>query len=247
MNTYRMLLCVSMAVLIFMIAMLFQSYVVDYRPTDAEGTVDREITWYYDGNRYSFDFSVPICELEGYQNSTILRQYSAGLIYPKFITPGESAVGSIAESFLSMTEGLSDVERIGVVNQFVYVAVDYCDDSISHGTGDYYQFPAETLASGKGDCEDMALLEISILNAMGYDSIPIISIDHCLVGVNIEGAFGNKINVLGTDYFLLEPTTGKELGESSSMGIPVTKGLSVTIFSILLIFSIFLSALQRYI
>ena len=247
MNAFRALLGIFLVILALSIAILAQSYVVVVQPTDADGTIDHNVTWQWNHHTYSLEYSVPISELEGHQNLTILRNYCAGLIYPKYITPDESTVRSIAESLSTMTDGLSDVDCISFVNKFVNAAIDYHSDSSIHGTSEYYQFPIETLASKKGDCEDMALLEISILKAMGYDSVPIVSMDHCTVGVNVEGASGNKIDGLVTDYYLVEPVTGRSLGDSSSVGVPLSKGISLAIFSLLIGFSVFVGVIKRQI
>jgi len=58
-------------------------------------------------------------------------------------------------------------QRARLVWQFVIEHVKYCPDEIAQRKLDFWQFPAETLALGKGDCEDCAFLLASLLLASG--------------------------------------------------------------------------------
>lgn len=58
-------------------------------------------------------------------------------------------------------------KRAGLIWQWVVKNIDYvCDDSSQRLT-EFYQFPAETIALKKGDCEDSAFLLASLLVASG--------------------------------------------------------------------------------
>jgi len=39
----------------------------------------------------------------------------------------------------------------------------------AHDSGEYWKLPRETIADGRGDCEDQAILLCSLLRAAGYD------------------------------------------------------------------------------
>ncbi len=58
-------------------------------------------------------------------------------------------------------------KRAQLVWQYVAENVKYCPDEIAQGKQEFWQFPAETLALGKGDCEDCAFLLASLLLASG--------------------------------------------------------------------------------
>ncbi|MDR7103032.1 transglutaminase-like cysteine peptidase [Croceicoccus sp. BE223] len=58
-------------------------------------------------------------------------------------------------------------DRIGKVNRWINRAVAYTADSAHYGKADYWASAGETLASGKGDCEDYAIAKMEVLAAMG--------------------------------------------------------------------------------
>jgi len=58
-------------------------------------------------------------------------------------------------------------DRIGKVNRWVNRAVEYTSDSALYGKADHWATASETLARGKGDCEDYAIAKMELLAAMG--------------------------------------------------------------------------------
>lgn len=40
----------------------------------------------------------------------------------------------------------------------IYTGIEYQSDTELHGVYDYWQFPEDTVATGRGDCEDVAML-----------------------------------------------------------------------------------------
>lgn len=48
-------------------------------------------------------------------------------------------------------------------------SIAYATDETTHGCPDYANFPVETLAEERGDCEDHAILAASLLHQMGHD------------------------------------------------------------------------------
>jgi len=227
-NPYRLAIIIATVIGIILIAMISASLFASCDPTDADGSDNVCMSWKYNGHHMSTDVSVPHSDLEGYENSIIPRSFCV-CSFDRYITPDDRTVIQIADHLRSVTEGMNDFGRLHAVNSFISQTIEYESDNMMHGFPDYYQYPAETVRSGKGDCEDFALLEISILRAMGYDAIPLLAFDHCLVGVNIEGT-GNSTNCFGTTYYHLEPTTGEPLGSSDYPDgglITITKGCTV--------------------
>ncbi len=66
----------------------------------------------------------------------------------------------------SKTSGDFD-KRAKMLWQYVSANITYRPDEIGQRKPDFWQFPAETLAIGKGDCEDCAFLLASLLLASG--------------------------------------------------------------------------------
>jgi predicted transglutaminase-like cysteine proteinase len=58
--------------------------------------------------------------------------------------------------------------RLGEINRAVNLAVAYVSDLLQHGTHDVWSSALATLASGRGDCEDYAILKYVALLELGY-------------------------------------------------------------------------------
>lgn len=58
-------------------------------------------------------------------------------------------------------------ELLATVNQWVNARIAYVEDRALFGKADYWAGPSRTLALGKGDCEDYALLKMHVLEAAG--------------------------------------------------------------------------------
>ena len=93
---------------------------------------------------------------------TDLRQWIAGSDMAEI----KRALRGIGEMPSTKNPGDFDA-RAGLVWRWVLEHVDYTSDDSSHRRGEFYQFPAETIALGKGDCEDSAFLLASLLIASG--------------------------------------------------------------------------------
>jgi len=68
----------------------------------------------------------------------------------------------------------------------------------------YIQLPAETLASGGGDCEDLSLLLATLLEAIGFDADVGLTHNHAFVRVQIKEALWRYKS--DGDYVYLDPT-----------------------------------------
>jgi predicted transglutaminase-like cysteine proteinase len=63
--------------------------------------------------------------------------------------------------------GLSGEERLQAANESVNAAVAYASDNEVYGVADHWATLAETLDKGRGDCEDIAIVKMWLLNAAG--------------------------------------------------------------------------------
>jgi predicted transglutaminase-like cysteine proteinase len=67
-------------------------------------------------------------------------------------------------------ESLADLEplaRLEAVNRYVNDRVRYTEDQQQYGRGDYWAPAGETLARGRGDCEDYAIAKLQMLRRAG--------------------------------------------------------------------------------
>jgi predicted transglutaminase-like cysteine proteinase len=65
--------------------------------------------------------------------------------------------------------GQADVETLSLVNRWANRSIEYTDDLANYGARDYWATANETLRSGRGDCEDFAILKYQMLAALGFD------------------------------------------------------------------------------
>jgi len=102
-------------------------------------------------------------------------------------------------------------------------SIAYAEDT-NPSTGqktDYWKYPVETLADGKGDCEDTAILTAALLKEMDYDVAMVILPDHAAVALACDNCNGYYYPVNGRRYYYLETTgTGFALGSMNFAGNP---------------------------
>ena len=202
--------------------------------SDTDDYIHTKFKW-SNTTEYELYLTIPVADVEGYRNSMIPRMYCP-IAADRFIIE-DTTIREIAEKFNDMTIGRSDEYRVNFVNVFVHKCIEYVDDQIVHHHREYFQYPVETLLLRTGDCEDMSILCVSILRAMGYDSILLATMDHCMVGVNID-ANGRYTDVLDQRYYHLEPTTGGSVGVSDCEAfpnLPIYKFIAFAIFMISMI------------
>lgn len=88
----------------------------------------------------------------------------------EWLTPPDSQEIKTILSSLNLpqkkTSGTFD-KRAKTVWQYVAENINYVSDATSQLKQDFWQFPAETIALKKGDCEDCAFLMASLLLASG--------------------------------------------------------------------------------
>jgi hypothetical protein len=114
---------------------------------------------------------------------------------------------------LGKSRGLSDREEVEHAIHFVQ-HLKYADDKVTTGYNEYPKYPLETLYEKKGDCEDTAILVVSILRAMGHDAVLLIMPGHMAAGVaGVDSLSGTSFERNGRQYYYLETTArGWEVG-----------------------------------
>ena len=100
----------------------------------------------------------------------------------------------------------------------VHSWVHYNSDMELHGVEEYTQYPSETIITGRGDCEDMALLLYTLYVLNGLDAVLITTDNHISVGVNIDGDGQSVIRMITGQRYLISEAT-------SSIGIIGQSGL----------------------
>jgi predicted transglutaminase-like cysteine proteinase len=78
-----------------------------------------------------------------------------------------SPVRGTAARFAETLRGKDKVERLEAVNWYVNKRVRFVDDSVQYGRADVWAAASDTLARGRGDCEDFAIAKLQMLRRAG--------------------------------------------------------------------------------
>jgi predicted transglutaminase-like cysteine proteinase len=97
------------------------------------------------------------------------RAWDASLMQAAAQKLGPAAVSALPalHSMLASLQGMPDAERLSVVNQYFNQRIAYGEDIDVWGEEDRWASPLETLAKGRGDCEDYAIAKYASLLAAG--------------------------------------------------------------------------------
>jgi predicted transglutaminase-like cysteine proteinase len=80
---------------------------------------------------------------------------------------GSNRPGSLAAVVAAFQSG-SQEHQLARVNKWVNGRIKYSDDSKEYGVADHWASASQSLARGRGDCEDYAIAKMQILQALGY-------------------------------------------------------------------------------
>ena len=105
-------------------------------------------------------------------------------------------VTGAAATFAASQRGKDSVERLEAVNWYVNKRVTFVEDQKRWGRPDVWSTAAETLRSGKGDCEDYAIAKLQMLRRAGFSDRDLYLVvvkdligrqDHAVLVVRAEG------------------------------------------------------------
>ncbi|RSN78400.1 hypothetical protein [Candidatus Methanodesulfokora washburnensis] len=107
--------------------------------------------------------------------------------------------------------GFTEKDKVEFTAAFVQ-SLPYVPDRVSASMDEYPKYPAETLITNGGDCDDKSILGAALFRKMGY-RVALIVLPHAgHAAVGLAGPFsGSYYEVKGVRYFYLE-TTGEGFG-----------------------------------
>jgi predicted transglutaminase-like cysteine proteinase len=109
-----------------------------------------------------------------------------------------ASVGGNAGAFAASLRGQGIIAKLESVNGYVNARVRFVDDRIQFGVADRWLPASETLARGRGDCEDFALAKRAMLRAAGVPDKDLYLVvlkdlsrraDHAVLVVRAAGRF----------------------------------------------------------
>ena len=148
-------------------------------PFDNRNYRGHEFVWDYAGSEYSLLWSL---DYTTYAQSRALphdidwsgASELADVVdqYASFAVTDEAYVVDLATELKNMAIENGHTSELEIA-EFIYAFVgdiQYQLDSIEHGDREYPKFPIEMLWEQNGDCEDAAILYISLTESIGYDA-----------------------------------------------------------------------------
>lgn len=109
-----------------------------------------------------------------------------------------AGVGGNAGAYAAALRDENVIAKLEAVNSYVNGRVRFIDDRVQFGVADRWMAPSETLARGRGDCEDFALAKRAMLRAAGVPDRDLYLVvlkdlsrraDHAVLVVRAAGRF----------------------------------------------------------
>lgn len=180
---------------------------LDNRSDETDGRLGYQVTtvdfgfaitfdWFYDSKAYTLVYRFDPSNYNGYVAADHrITEYDD---FVEYATPDDPEVQAIAAKLngTAQLQGLDIQETANFVLAFVQ-GLTYTQDNATSGIGEYPRFPVETLVDQRGDCEDTALLYMSLLENMGLETALLILPDatteagHAAAGVVIDDYSGD--------------------------------------------------------
>lgn len=179
--------------------------------------IEKTYTWNTNGHEATVTLEIPQDLYEYYRNQP----------HPKNVTPDMFSAYSLKDrdrqyihSLVNQLKDASDFKSYSARNDYRNVvafvqSVEYTSDidPVTKKITEYPKYPIETLADGKGDCEDTAILTAALLREMGYDVVVVLPTGHAAVAVACDTCNGYYFPFNGKRYYYLETTgSGYSLG-----------------------------------
>lgn len=207
--------------IILLFSLWFISLSVDASATDS---LTCQHSWNCEGHERSCSVSIDRQLLDYYRKHREHLAYRYDGMFPEnqggitayysfmFSEKGRKTVGELAAQIADTIT--SDVGRIKEALAFVQ-SLPYVLDEASKGKEEYVRYPLETMADGKGDCEDKAVLLGALFQEMGIDFVLLSVPDHVALGVHCDAVdAGSYLMHNGKRYYYLETTApGWEIGQ----------------------------------
>ena len=185
----------------------------------------RSYSWDFEDKRYTVLMVIDEQWYNRIRNQKEKRHETIHL--PPMVYEGTKALQELVREFKRVTQDWKPEKKVNFVLAFVQT-IPYEKDKTT-GYDEFYKYPTETLAEGKGDCEDSSMLFASILSGLDYESALIDLPGHIAVGV--KGNFqGGSVTYEKDKYFFCETTVGgyklgvipQELVGKEAQVIPIT-------------------------
>lgn len=187
---------------------------------DTTPSYEKTYTWYNNGHEATVRIRIPQDLYDHYNKSAPHNRGPANLSRYAISEEDRIYLHDLIGILKDAGESKTFTARNDYRNVVAFVqALNYTEDldPLTKQKTDYWQYPVETLADGKGDCEDHAILAAALLKEMGYDVALVLLEDptkgHAAVALACDNCNGYYYTIDGRRYYFLETTAyGSSLG-----------------------------------
>jgi hypothetical protein len=181
--------------------------------------------WNFRGDLFSLSLNLDRSVYTHFKN--LDHSVSQNEDYTRFSTPDEQYVKEISNQLEEMAENngyTSNLDKAEFILAFVG-AIQYVTDIEGSEQIEYPKYPIEMLWEGVGDCEDASALYISLMEAIGEDTVLVLLLvkqnedeewgGHAMVGISIQGGSGSYFqmgsgNKADIEFYIAETTGWKD-------------------------------------
>lgn len=179
-------------------------------PDRSGGTTTRTYGWTHDGAGYELDVAVPDWLLAYARARPRVRDRGTYVADPYH----DGLLDAVAARIAAQTP--TEDDALGVARTFVQ-GLPYETDAASVGQQSYPRYPAETLAAGRADCEDAAVVLAGLLERLGHESVLLAfwEANHMALGLATDGPVEGRTYLHDGDRYAYVETAvpGWDVGE----------------------------------
>lgn len=177
----HVLVTILILLIICYFAVSFTKLYLYARNKKNHGGMNNKLRWYFGWHYYEID--IPPMFYSPYYQQT----HNFGVQYlPYFPTLDDPVLRQIAEDFDELMKGRTDNYKILCLQAMVQQNVRYVSDVDRFGKENVWCFPIQTLITKMGDCEDSAILYVSLATLIGLDAIFFYYSTHTYAGVYLD-------------------------------------------------------------
>lgn len=177
---------------------------------------NREFTWNFGGEYWTWNLSIPVALFEQYQSVPDSVRTQIPLSGFGYFTTTEDPYLQTLVAKINQTataQGYNPIQEVNFALAFVQ-SIPYATDLNSTGYSDYPRFPVQTLVDDIGDCKSHSILFATLTLMLGYGAVYINPPDHLAVGVLGNNLGGTCWTYDNQTYYYCETTaSGYTIGQ----------------------------------
>lgn len=162
---------------------------------------DLTMKCHYGAGSYSMTFRTKDSPYLGMKPT--VRSYD---FLPYYSTIDDPAVKDASKELAEQLEERNERIKASVLLSMIQQNIKYTSDESLYGEPDVWGIPISTVCFGKGDCDCMTNLYVSMAHSIGLDVVTVLIEGHMFPAVCFEGGHGRSYKHEGKTYYHMEVT-----------------------------------------